>query len=103
MRQTSSGEVFRGRIKAASLSAEGAIVGKRLANFLRNFLRGLGSVLDIAPNPERKLPRRPLYEPKTPEQALYESWARVGQYLRSVSARELHGSQEGQEATRTRR
>ena len=53
-------------------------MGKRIANILR----GVGSVLDIAPNPNRKI-SEPLYRHsgEPPERAIYRTWVHVGNSL----------------------
>lgn len=56
-----------------------------------NFLRGIGSVLEIAPDPARDM-IEPLYrvdEDERPERAIYRSWEQVGNYLIAASGMHL--------------
>jgi len=57
-------------------------MSKRFASFLR----GMGSVLEIAPHPQRRV-RAPLYRfrKEPPEHALYRTWERVGDDLIAAS------------------
>ena len=52
---------------------------------LYSFLRGMGSVLEIAPAPERELLIQPLYErPDSDEAAIQGYWWEVGSYLQQA-------------------
>lgn len=66
-------------------------MGKRIANILR----GMGSILEIAPHPDRAV-SRPLYqrEHETTERAIYRTWARVGDSLIAASGAKLIGETE---------
>ena len=57
-------------------------MGKHIASFLR----GVGSVLSIAPDPQRET-IRPLYQHRgeSAEDALYRTWSRVGDSLIAAS------------------
>ena len=62
-----------------------------MAKRLYYFLRGMGTVLDLAPDPRRQM-IRPLYhaeEDERPELAIYRSWERVGNSLISASGMQL--------------
>ena len=74
-------------------------MGKHLANFLR----GMGSILEIAPNPEREIIVGPLYQRRgeTPEHAIYRTWSRVGDSLISASGMVQIGEREAQESARS--
>lgn len=63
---------------------------------LVNFLRGMGSVINLAPSPTREI--EPLYRPSgTPEDAIREAWRKVGEHLAAAM------DQEAMEQERRRR
>ena len=63
-----------------------------MARYLLNLVKGMGTVLEIAPDSHRVV-TLPLYDPPaSPEEAIYEYWATVGDYL--IAASEMIASEQ---------
>ncbi len=54
----------------------------------RNFLNGLGSILDLMPNRPRRAPSRPM--PMTSDQITAKAWEMVGESFRMALGQERY-------------
>lgn len=65
-----------------------------MPKFLKNFIRGVGSVLDF--HPYHRTRDYFAYFPQSPQEALQDDWKRVGGYLHSAYNKATNGPKEEQ-------